>query len=59
MIKQKNTKSFTLFESSSCIVGSTANEFNIAAFCYERAGFVVVVQVFDNMNILTDLKGPK
>ena len=41
MIKQENTKSLTCFESRSWILGSTANEFIIIAFCYERAGLVV------------------
>ena len=42
IIKQENTKSLTRFEPRSCIVGSTANEFIIIAFCYERAGLVAV-----------------
>ena len=42
MIKQVNTKSLTRFENRSCIVGSTANELIIIAFCYERAGLVAV-----------------
>ena len=32
------------FELRSCIVGSTANEFIIIAFCYERAGLVAVLR---------------
>ena len=42
IIKQENTKSLTRFEPRSCIVGSTANEFIIIAFCYESAGLVAV-----------------
>ena len=42
MIKLENTKSLTRFDLRSCIVGSTANEFIIIAFCYERAGLVAV-----------------
>ena len=42
IIKQENTKSLTRFEPRSCIVGSTANEFIIIAFCFERAGLVAV-----------------
>ena len=42
IIKLENTKSLTRFEFRSCIVGSTANEFIIIAFCYERAGLVAV-----------------
>ena len=41
-MKLENTKSLTRFELRSCIVGSTANEFIIIAFCYERAGLVAV-----------------
>ena len=44
IIKQENTKSLTRFEPRSCIVGSTANEFIIIAFCYERAGLVAVIR---------------
>ena len=42
MIKLDNMKSLTRFQLRSCIVGSTANEFIIIAFCYERAGLVAV-----------------
>ena len=43
IMKQENTKSLIRFELRGiCIVGSTANEFIIIAFCYERAGLVAV-----------------
>ena len=41
-MKQECKKSLTRFEPRSCIVGSTANEFIIIVFCYERAGLVAV-----------------
>ena len=41
-------KSLTRFELRSCIVGSTANEFIIIAFCYERAGLVAVREIIQN-----------
>ena len=47
MIKLENTKSLTRFELRSYIVGSTANEFIIMAFCYERAGLVAVIYMYD------------
>ena len=53
MIKQENTKSLTRFELRSCIVGSTANEFIIIAFCYERAGLVAVLRLYEILLVNT------